>query len=112
MAIGHHVNRKENSMSSTKTDAAEPSRGGKGIFIALIPWIMFTVLASHATLKIGSLAALAAAIVIAGRSRAPGVPSCSRSGRWSHSSDSSRWHSWPTPRRLIGSLGMRAGSPR
>ena len=49
-------------MSSNESRTAEPSGGGKGIFIALIPWIVFTVLASHATLKIGSLAALATAI--------------------------------------------------
>ena len=60
-------------MSSNKTESAEPSGGGKGIFIALIPWIVFTVLASHSSLKLGSLAALAAAIVIA----VPGV----RAGR-------------------------------
>jgi uncharacterized membrane protein len=63
VAIGHHVNRKESRMSSTKN--AESGGTGKGIFIALIPWIIFTVLASHATLKIGSLVALAAAVVIA-----------------------------------------------
>jgi hypothetical protein len=60
-------------MSSDTSERAEPSGGGKGIFIALIPWIVFTVLASHASLKLGSLAALAAAIVIA----VPGV----RAGR-------------------------------
>jgi hypothetical protein len=52
-------------MSSTKSEGAEPSAGGKGIFIALIPWIIFTVLAAHATLKIGSVVALVAAVVIA-----------------------------------------------
>ncbi|MGO9885494.1 MAG: hypothetical protein ACLPV4_21065 [Solirubrobacteraceae bacterium] len=52
-------------MSSNKSGSAEPSAGGKGIFIALIPWIVFTVLVSHATLTLGSLAALATAIVIA-----------------------------------------------
>jgi hypothetical protein len=65
MAIDHHVNRKEHSMPSNQTHSAEPNTGGKGIFIALIPWIIFTVLASHATLKIGAIAALAAAVVIA-----------------------------------------------
>jgi hypothetical protein len=74
MSISGHVNRKENSMSSTKSEGAQSSGGGKGIFIALIPWIVFTVLASHATLKIGSLAALAAAIVIAARSVRAGRP--------------------------------------
>src|SRR5580700_9517616 len=73
MSISPHVNRKETLMSSGKSQSAEPSAGGKGIFIALIPWLVFTVLASHATLKLGSLAALAAAVVIA----APGV----RAGR-------------------------------
>jgi hypothetical protein len=63
MAIGRHVNRKENRMSSAKS--AESGGTGKGIFIALVPWIIFTVLASHATLKIGSLVALAVAVVIA-----------------------------------------------
>ena len=52
-------------MSSIKSESAEPSAGGVGIFIALIPWIIFTVLAAHSTLKLGSLVALAAAVVIA-----------------------------------------------
>jgi hypothetical protein len=65
MAISHHVNRKDNVMSSNKSESAEPSAGGKGIFIALIPWIIFTVLAAHSTLKLGSLVALVAAAVIA-----------------------------------------------
>ena len=41
MAISQHINQKESSMSSNKTDVAEHSAGGKGIFIALIPWIVF-----------------------------------------------------------------------
>jgi hypothetical protein len=73
MPISRHVNRKDIFMSSSTSQSAEPSAGGKGIFIALIPWIVFTVFASHATLKLGSLAALAAAIVIA----VPGI----RAGR-------------------------------
>jgi hypothetical protein len=73
MAISHHINPKETSMSSNKTETAEPSGGGKGIFIALIPWLVFTVLVAHSTLTLGSIAALAAAVVIA----LPGV----RSGR-------------------------------
>lgn len=52
-------------MSSKKSERAESSGGGKGMFIALIPWIAFTVLVSHSSLKLGSLAALATAIVIA-----------------------------------------------
>jgi hypothetical protein len=73
MAISHHVNQKENFVSSNKNESAEPSTGGKGIFVALVPWIVFTVLAAHSTLKLGSLVALAAAVVIA----VPGV----RAGR-------------------------------
>jgi hypothetical protein len=65
MSISPHVNWKETFMSSNPNESAEPSGGGKGIFIALIPWIVFTVLASHATLKIASVGALAAAVVIA-----------------------------------------------
>jgi hypothetical protein len=65
MSISGHVNRKEILMSSTKSGSAEPSAGGKGIFIALIPWIAFTVLVSHSSLKLGSLASLAIAVVIA-----------------------------------------------
>ena len=60
-------------MSSDQIKSPESSTGGKGIFIALIPWIAFTVLVSHSTLKLGSLAALAIAIVIA----VPGI----RAGR-------------------------------
>jgi hypothetical protein len=73
MPISPHVNRKEALMSANQSKSEEPSGGGKGIFIALIPWLVFTVLASHASLKLGSLAALAAAVVIA----VPGV----RAGR-------------------------------
>ena len=54
-------------MQSNQTQSAEPSTGGEGIFIALIPWIIFTVLASHATLMIGSIAALVAAVAITAR---------------------------------------------
>jgi hypothetical protein len=72
MAIGHHVNRKEQPMSSTKS--SEAAGGGNGIFIALIPWIIFSVLASHSTLKVGSLVALAAAALIAMRGIRSGHP--------------------------------------
>jgi NADH:ubiquinone oxidoreductase subunit 6 (subunit J) len=60
-------------MSSSQPDNDQAGAGGKGIFIALVPWILFTVLASHSSLKLGSLVALAAAVVIA-------IPSV-RSGR-------------------------------
>jgi uncharacterized membrane protein len=56
-------------MSSTNNQSSESGAGGKGIYIALIPWIVFTVLVAHSSLKLGSFAALAAAVVIA----VPGV---------------------------------------
>jgi hypothetical protein len=65
MAISHHVNRKENAVSTNASAGSEASSGGKGIFIALIPWIIFTVLVAHSSLKLGSIIALAAAVVIA-----------------------------------------------
>lgn len=74
MSISRHVNRKETFMSSIQSESGEQSGGGKGIFMALIPWIVFTVLVSHATLKLGSLAALATAILIAARSARDGSP--------------------------------------
>ena len=42
-------------MMSNRSESGKPSGGGRGIFIALIPWIVFTVLASHSSLKLGSL---------------------------------------------------------
>ena len=71
MAISHHLNRKENPVSTNVGAGSESSSGGKGIFIALIPWIIFTVLAAHSTLKLGAIIALAAAVVIA----VPGIRS-------------------------------------
>ena len=50
-------------MSSTQS--GESGGTGNGIFIALIPWIIFTVLAAHSTMQLGSVVALAAAVVIA-----------------------------------------------
>jgi hypothetical protein len=51
------------------------SKGGSGgIFLALAPWILFTVVAEHGTLKIASILALVAAVVIAFRSYSAGSP--------------------------------------
>jgi len=69
MSISHHVNREETSMSSTTSEQSKSGTSGKGIYIALIPWIAFTVLVEHSSLKLGSLAALAIAVIIA----VPGV---------------------------------------
>ncbi|HEY1688787.1 MAG TPA: hypothetical protein VGF95_07960 [Solirubrobacteraceae bacterium] len=40
------------------------SSHGSGIFIALVPWVLFTLIAQHGTLKIASIAALVIAIGI------------------------------------------------
>lgn len=45
------------SHTSPATPAA-PKPAGGGIFIALIPWVLFTVVADHSTLKLASIAAL------------------------------------------------------
>jgi hypothetical protein len=38
------------------------------VFVALAPWVLFTVVAEHGTLKLASLIALVAAVAIVGRS--------------------------------------------
>jgi pyruvoyl-dependent arginine decarboxylase (PvlArgDC) len=55
-------------MSSSTTSPAvttESRTSGAGIFIALVPWVVFTILAQHVSLELGSLIALVAAVVIA-----------------------------------------------
>jgi hypothetical protein len=56
-------------LGGTEIDAhAAPSkeagRGSAGIFVALIPWILFTLVAEHGTLKLASVAALVIAMAI------------------------------------------------
>ena len=53
--------------------STESHTSGAGIFIALVPWVVFTILAQHVSLELGSLIALVVAAVIA----LPGV----RAGR-------------------------------
>jgi hypothetical protein len=50
---------------STQTAAAGP---GSGIYLAFIPWIVFTLVAQHSTLKLAAVGALLASMVIAARS--------------------------------------------
>ena len=50
---------------STQTAAAGPSAG---IYLAFIPWIVFTLVAQHSTLKLAAVGALLASVVIAARS--------------------------------------------
>ncbi len=61
-------------MSSSQPGGDQAGAGGKGVFIALVPWVLFTVLASRSSLKLGSLVALAAAVVIAMLSIRAGRP--------------------------------------
>jgi predicted permease len=49
-------------MSQTAPASAEASKPGSGIFIALIPWVLFTIIAEHGTLKLASIGALAISI--------------------------------------------------
>jgi hypothetical protein len=47
---------------SSPTAAAHKSAGGAGMLIGLVPWVLFTIIAEHGTLKVGSIAALVIAI--------------------------------------------------
>jgi hypothetical protein len=47
----------------------EKGTHGSGVFIALVPWVLFTVVAEHGTLKLASVAAL----VIAAGISLPGI---------------------------------------
>ena len=61
-------------MVSTHEQATnQESTHGSGVFIALVPWVLFTIIAEHGTLKIASVAAL----VIAAGISLPGI----RAGR-------------------------------
>jgi hypothetical protein len=61
-------------MSSITTENAEPRKGGDGIYIAVVAWVLFTVLVAHSSLKLGSLAAL--------RTRPPGDLSSAKILTW------------------------------
>jgi hypothetical protein len=53
------------SKASKQTEAAGP---GPGIYLAFIPWVVFTLVAQHSTLKVAAVGALLAAGLIAGHS--------------------------------------------
>jgi steroid 5-alpha reductase family enzyme len=50
----------QSSPAPGKSAASSPAGGG--IFIALIPWILFTIVAEHGTLKVAAIAALLIAV--------------------------------------------------
>lgn len=65
-------------MSSTTvsepSSQADVAGRGSGIYLAFIPWVVFTLVAQHSTLKLAAVGALLASVVIAARSvRAGGV---------------------------------------
>lgn len=60
---------------STGSDRTEEKKGlGGGIFLAFIPWILFSVIAQHDTVAVAGIAAFAAALLIAVPSFAAGRP--------------------------------------
>jgi len=56
------------SASTVSESAQEDRHFGSGLYIALVPWVAFTLLAQHSTLKLASVAALVLAIAIMIRS--------------------------------------------
>jgi hypothetical protein len=54
MAITHLINPKESSISSNTTEHADAHKGGLGLCIALVPWVLFTALVEHSSLKSSS----------------------------------------------------------
>jgi hypothetical protein len=47
---------------SSPAVAARKSAGSAGMLIGLVPWVLFTIIAEHGTLKVGSIAALVIAV--------------------------------------------------
>jgi succinate dehydrogenase hydrophobic anchor subunit len=47
---------------STPTSTAGKSPSGAGIFVGLIPWFLFTIIAEHGTLKLASIASVVIAV--------------------------------------------------
>lgn len=52
-------------VNTQQAASTEKVAHSSGIFVALIPWVLFTVVAEHRTLKVASIAALVLAAVIA-----------------------------------------------
>jgi hypothetical protein len=61
--------------SAVRSDRAhEKTQGGFGIYVAFLPWVLFTLITEHDTLRAAAIAALAAAVAIAVPSLAAGRP--------------------------------------
>jgi hypothetical protein len=56
------------SHASDMTNAGEDHGHRTGLYIALVPWVLFTLLAQHSTLKLAAVIALIAAVAIMIRS--------------------------------------------
>lgn len=56
--------------SQTLPAAAQRTRGS-GVFVALVPWVLFTLIAAHGTMELASIAALVIAVGIS----VPGIVS-------------------------------------
>ena len=68
--------------SAATSDRAEEKTGrGFGIYVAFLPWVLFTLITQHGTLRAAALAALVAAVAIAVPSLSRGAPSCWSSAR-------------------------------
>jgi hypothetical protein len=64
----------------SSTSASEPSARaaaagpGSGIYLAFIPWVVFTLVGQHSTLKLAAVGALLTSVLIAARSIRAGAP--------------------------------------
>ena len=61
-------------LSTARAHADDHSGPGVGIYLAFIPWVLFTLIAQHSTLKAAAVVALVGSLAIAGRSIAAGRP--------------------------------------
>lgn len=63
------------STSSLTADRADEKRtGGFGIYVAFVPWVLFTLITQHDSLQAAAIAALAASVAIALPSLSAGRP--------------------------------------
>jgi hypothetical protein len=58
--------------ATTSVPKEEDHRPGSGLYVALVPWVVFTLLAQHSTLKVAAVVALLAAVAIMVRSISAG----------------------------------------